>query len=191
MRHVSRTHRVALDWLFDRINLDSKISIKYVDTKHQLADILAKGNFTRDEWNNLLHLFNISHFSSICCSLNFSSTSCPETMAKRMQEEKGEERIVAKSKPTLNLVSHAATNSSTVQSPITSKSPGILRAPCQPHGKSAGRPVAREPNQDAASSSQGWQKDAETRGDQKLGHLRYWHSMATQSPHFHCLRSTS
>ena len=25
MRHVSRTHRGALDWLFDRINLDSKI----------------------------------------------------------------------------------------------------------------------------------------------------------------------
>ena len=24
MRQVSRTHRVALDWLFDRINLDSK-----------------------------------------------------------------------------------------------------------------------------------------------------------------------
>ena len=32
MRHVSRTHRVALDWLFDRINLDPKI-IKYIDTK--------------------------------------------------------------------------------------------------------------------------------------------------------------
>ena len=25
MRHVSRTHRVALDWLFDRINLDPEI----------------------------------------------------------------------------------------------------------------------------------------------------------------------
>ena len=25
MRYVSRTHRVALDWLFDRINLDPKI----------------------------------------------------------------------------------------------------------------------------------------------------------------------
>ena len=25
MRHVSRTHRVALDWLFDRRNLDTKI----------------------------------------------------------------------------------------------------------------------------------------------------------------------
>ena len=63
MRHVSRTHRVALDWLFDRINLDSKIQIKYIDTKNQLADMLTKGNFTRDEWNHLLNLFNISHFS--------------------------------------------------------------------------------------------------------------------------------
>ena len=33
--------RVALDWLFDRINLDSKIHIKYIDTKNQLADILT------------------------------------------------------------------------------------------------------------------------------------------------------
>ena len=53
MRHVSRTHRVALDWLFDRINLDPKIQIKYIDTKNQLADILTKGNFRRDEWNHL------------------------------------------------------------------------------------------------------------------------------------------
>ena len=48
MRHVSRTHRVALDWLFNRINLDPKIQIKYIDTKKQLADILTKGKFTRD-----------------------------------------------------------------------------------------------------------------------------------------------
>ena len=54
MRHVSRTHRVALDWLFDRINMDSKIQIKYVDTKNQLADLLTKGSFTRDEWKHLL-----------------------------------------------------------------------------------------------------------------------------------------
>ena len=63
MRHVSRTHRVALDWLFDRISLDPKIQIKYIDTKNQLADILTKGTFTRDEWNHLLCLLNISHFS--------------------------------------------------------------------------------------------------------------------------------
>ena len=46
MRHVSRTHRVALGWLFDRIDLDPKIQIRYIDTKHQLADMLTKGNFT-------------------------------------------------------------------------------------------------------------------------------------------------
>ena len=77
MRHVSRTHRVALVWLFDRINLDPKIQIKYIDTKNQLADILTKGNFTRDEWNHLLTLFDISHFSS---------TSCIAAMAKRAQQ---------------------------------------------------------------------------------------------------------
>ena len=47
MRHVSKTHRVALDWLFHRINLNTKIQIKYIDTKNQLADTLTKGNFTR------------------------------------------------------------------------------------------------------------------------------------------------
>ena len=96
MRHVSRTHRVALDWLFDRINEDPKIQIKYMDTKNQLADILTKGNFTRDEWHHLLCLFNISHFSSI---------KSLEAMAKRTQEDAGEERVTAKSKPMMNLVS--------------------------------------------------------------------------------------
>ena len=92
MRHVSKTHRVALDWLFDRINLDSKIQIRYIDTKHQLADIWIKGNLTRDEWNNLLLLFNISHFSSTCCAKNSSLTSCTNTMAKRMQEQRDEKK---------------------------------------------------------------------------------------------------
>ena len=90
MRHVSRTHRVALALLFDRINLDPKIQIKYIDTKNQLADILTKGNFTRDEWNHLLNLFNISHFSS---------TACTAAMAKRAQQGSGEERVTAKSRP--------------------------------------------------------------------------------------------
>ena len=49
MRHVSRTHRVALDWLLNRINMDPKIQIKYNDTKNQLSDMLTKGNFTHDE----------------------------------------------------------------------------------------------------------------------------------------------
>ena len=64
LRHVSRTHRVALDWLFHRINLDPKIQIRYVDSTNHFADILTKGHFTRDEWNHLPCLFNISLFSS-------------------------------------------------------------------------------------------------------------------------------
>ena len=102
MRHVSRTHRVALDWLFDRINLDPKIQIKYIDTKNQLADILTKGNFTRDEWNHLLCLFNISHFSSTVCS---------DTMAKRSQQDSGEERFTAKSRPMMNLIARTPSGS--------------------------------------------------------------------------------
>ena len=42
MRHVSRTYRVAPDWLFDRINLDSKIQIKNIYTKNQHADMLTR-----------------------------------------------------------------------------------------------------------------------------------------------------
>ena len=55
MRHVSGTHRVALDWLFDRIVLESKIHIRDIDTKRQLADILSKGNFTRNECKSRRH----------------------------------------------------------------------------------------------------------------------------------------
>ena len=115
-RHASRTHRVALDWLFERVNLDPKIQIQYVDIRNQLADILTEGNFTRDEWHNLLHLFNISIFSS---------ASCPEAQGT------GEERIVARSNPTLNLVSRSAASSPTAPSSSASSRQEILRAPSQ------------------------------------------------------------
>ena len=118
MRHVFRTHRVALDWRFDRINLDPKIQSKYIDTKNQLADILTKGNFTRDEWNHLLCLFNISHFSS---------TNCSEVMSKRTQEDAGEERVTAKSKPMMNLVSRCSERTCEVLPSTASESPGKTR----------------------------------------------------------------
>ena len=88
MRHVSRSHRVALDWLFD-----TKIQIKYVDTKNQFADMLIEGSFTGDEWNHLLRLFNIMNFSMFSCS------HLPSNMPKSAQERGTEERpAVAKSK---------------------------------------------------------------------------------------------
>ena len=114
LRHVSRTHRVALDWLFDRINLDSKIQSKYFDTKNQLADTLTMGNFTRDERNHLLCLFNVR---------NFSSTNCLEVMSKRTQEDAGEERVTAKSKPMMNLVSRCSERTPDVLASTASESP--------------------------------------------------------------------
>ena len=160
MRHVSRTHRVALDWLFDRINVDPKIQIRYIDTKHQLADMLTKRNFTRDEWNNLLHLFNISHFSSTCCTKNFSLISC-STMAKRIQDQKEEERVVSKSRPAaINLSSSKATSSFATTSPIASQSPGMPIASGEPDSK-----MSIEPSSfDAASTSQVRLKDADLGG---------------------------
>ena len=39
MRHVARTHRFDLDWLFERLNRDPNVYLKFVGTKEQLADI--------------------------------------------------------------------------------------------------------------------------------------------------------
>ena len=69
--------------------------MKYIDTKNQHADILTKGSFTRDEWNHLLCLFGISHFSPTVYSA---------AMAKRSEQDSGEDRVTAKSKPMMNLV---------------------------------------------------------------------------------------
>ena len=82
-------------------------------------------------------------------------------MVNRMQEQEGENRIVAKSNPTtMNLAITFSTSSSTVQNLVASKSPEILKAPCRTDWSSTRKPDAREFNRDAASSSQGWQKDA-------------------------------
>ena len=59
MRHVSRTHRVDLRWLFERLIKDPVITIKYVNTKDQLADILTKGSFTKATWEILLGLIQM------------------------------------------------------------------------------------------------------------------------------------
>ena len=165
MRRVSRTHRVALDWLFDGINLDTKIQIKYIDTKNQLADILTKGNFTRDEWNHLLCLFNISYFSA---------TNCLEVMSTRTQEDSGEERVTAKSKPMMNLVSRCSgVRGPNVLASTASESPVKTRHESQvplsswtAQHQRTGRPVQdaysssySEWNTDEKWSSQEWKSD--------------------------------
>ena len=165
MRHVSRTRRVALDWVFDRINLDPKSQIKYVDTKNQLADILTKGNFTRDEWTHLLRLFNIMSFSMFSCSHFSDFLSDPirkrSAMTKRGQTATSSEGSpMAKPKPMnsamarpLNLVARNPKNEK--------KSPQDLSNPVNPGNveKKKGsapsiRKLMRNPSQDPIEHSQ-------------------------------------
>ena len=58
MRHVSRTHRVALDWLFIESMWTPRSKSNTVTPK-TYSQTLTKGHFTRDKWNHLLCLFNI------------------------------------------------------------------------------------------------------------------------------------
>ena len=84
-RLVSRTHRVNLDWLIERINLSSNASRKDVHTKKQIADIPTKGSFTCDEWYELMTLsgavsecFHRSPFSVVAALV-----AAAQQMAKR------------------------------------------------------------------------------------------------------------
>ena len=121
---------------------------------NQLADILTKCNFTRDEWQHLLTLLNICDFSPVCLK-TFSFASGPETMSQRVQEGAKEERIMAKPRPTMNLVSKTTVSSSTAQSSNTSGSPGTPRVSSQSWNlsASAGRLAAK----DSSTNDKAWQ----------------------------------
>ena len=45
LRHVSRIHRVDVDWLSERINVDNAMSIRYGRATEQLAESLTNGAF--------------------------------------------------------------------------------------------------------------------------------------------------
>ena len=89
MRHVSKTHRVALDWLFDRINLDPKIQIKYIDTKNQLADILTK---------EISRVVN----GIIFCVCSTSAISVPSIVLKRFRKKHKKMQVKKESQQSRN-----------------------------------------------------------------------------------------
>ena len=71
MRHVSRTHRVAWDWLFDKINLEFKIQILYyIDTKHQIAYIFTISHVTNGV---IFFIFATSAISTPVAALRISA----------------------------------------------------------------------------------------------------------------------
>jgi hypothetical protein len=56
LRHVPRTHRIDLDWLFELIRKDPGLNIKYISTKLQAADIFTKGGFTSEQFLHLMFM---------------------------------------------------------------------------------------------------------------------------------------
>ena len=85
----SPDHRKRYTGVVNTVLRYSNVSHLHQRVRHKIGDTIVRtsrftGNFTRDEWNNLLHLFNLSHFSSTCCAENSSLTSFTKTMAKRM-----------------------------------------------------------------------------------------------------------
>ena len=56
-RCVSRTHRLNLEWLSDRVNMDLKISVTNVHSRQHIADMSTKGSLTSCKWNELMILF--------------------------------------------------------------------------------------------------------------------------------------
>ena len=59
LKHVARTHRIDLDWWFERLSTDPAIYGRYIHTKLQIADILTKGHFTSEQWNALCKLLRL------------------------------------------------------------------------------------------------------------------------------------
>ena len=59
MRHVVRTQRIDIDWLFERVRDDPGVFMKYVRTQLQLADVLTKASFTSLQWRALCTLCSL------------------------------------------------------------------------------------------------------------------------------------
>ena len=163
MRHVSRTHRVASDWLFHRINLDPKIQIKYVDTKNQLAVMLTTGSFARDEWCNLLRLFNVMILSVLSRS-HCRSVEKGTTMSKRIQDMNTEEELAVAKPRSVCLIS--ANLNREQSSSFDPNASDVLVNPQLDSGsvqRSCGK-LQRNRNPNPATWSQVWKKDKLSQG---------------------------
>ena len=117
--------------------LDPKVQIKYVESKKQLADIPTKGSFTRDGWQNLLHLFNIMNDTTFSCS-HFSNShpflpaGKQSEMSKRSQERSSPGSPTTKAKSCCLVSRHVSVGQDYSSNP---ESPGVRETLKCGHGK--------------------------------------------------------
>ena len=79
MRHVHRTHRVNLDWLYEAFSSNnSQCRLRYVSTKHKIADIHIQAISKGDIWTHIIKLAELIDIapagSNIKAGLNLIQT---------------------------------------------------------------------------------------------------------------------
>ena len=67
LRHVARTHRVNLDWLYG-IFRHPEVQARYVFTGYQLADIVTKAITKPQTWRRLISMLGIKAPGKSCLS---------------------------------------------------------------------------------------------------------------------------
>ncbi len=67
MRHISRTHKVNLDWVYEAYQ-HPEISLRYVRTTSQVTDVLTKHFVKREVWDALSTLFFLRDSIDLSCS---------------------------------------------------------------------------------------------------------------------------
>ena len=58
LRHLPRTHRIDVEWLFEVCSAP-EVTMRYVNVKFQLAGIMTKGMTKGDLWTSLIELTQI------------------------------------------------------------------------------------------------------------------------------------
>ena len=85
LRHISRTHRINIDWMYERIDGD-QVCIRHVPTKDQVADMLTKGSFKEMLWNHLMSLTSLGPGSERHVSVSISTFCHMSSLQDQLNE---------------------------------------------------------------------------------------------------------
>ena len=131
MRHVVRTQRIDIDWLFERVRDDPGVFMKYVRTLQQMADLLTKASFTSLQWKALCSLCSMGPRFSLRTEKSGTSTeksgAGPVTLKGRKSKppnQKSAGQLQAAPTPTLTIEKKRQQDAVELPSSLSSTSSG-------------------------------------------------------------------
>ena len=138
LRHIHRTHRVNIDWLYDLFSSTScRCRLKYVSTKHQLADIHTKAITKADIWTHLTRLSSLhspaqapgsKQLAKVCCLRVRCFEATMSTSASALAGAENSDSFVYKC-PTCKFVEW---NVAKLKIDILSSPPTLCCSKCEP-----------------------------------------------------------